>query len=301
MRHDLRGKTALVTGGTDGIGKEVARGLVHRGIGVIVVGRDRAKGGRVEREFRDSVENSDIHFIRADLSLMREANRLADEVAGRWSALHYLIHSAGVVRGHRELTADGVESNFAINYLSRFVLTRRLLPLLGAAGQPGGAARIVIVSGVGLNGTIYFDDVNLTTNFTTIRALKQFQYANSVFTVELARRLSASDDRPAVTIACLNPGVVKTNIRREFPLWMRWLVPLVLDPLLAQTPREAAESTLRLLLAEHLEGQSGTLFRKIRKFKQLTPSDRVLDPEEGRRLWDLSEQLAVGTIAPRGC
>src|SRR6266581_1071330 len=120
-------KNALVTGGTDGVGKEVARGLARAGHRVILVGRDADKGIRVERE-------------------MREANRLADEIASRWAGLHYLVHSAGVVRGRRELTAEGVESNFAINYLSRFVLTGRLLPLLEAASRLGEAARIVLVS-----------------------------------------------------------------------------------------------------------------------------------------------------------
>src|SRR6266481_3396727 len=130
-------KNALVTGGTDGVGKEVAYGLARAGHRVILVGRDADEGARVEREMRETTDNTDVQFLQADLSLVREANRLPDEIAGRWSALHYLVHSAGVVRGRRELTAEGIESNFAINYLSRFALTGRLLPLLETAGQPG--------------------------------------------------------------------------------------------------------------------------------------------------------------------
>ncbi len=284
-------KNALVTGGTDGVGKEVARGLARAGHRVILVGRDADKGTQVEREMRETTGNADIQFLQADLSLVREANRLANEIAARWPTLHYLVHSAGVVRGRRELTAEGVESNFAINYLGRFALTGRLLPLLGAAGQPGEAARIVIVSGAARNGAIHFDDVNLTTNFTTLRAVWQFCQANDVFTVELARRLVVDDCR--VTITSLKLGVVKTNIRREFPRWMQWLVPLVFDPLLAQTPQEAAASALRLLLAEDLEGVTGALFSKIRKLKRVVPTARVHDPEEGRRLWELSERLVA--------
>ena len=288
-------KNALVTGGTDGVGKEVASGLARAGHRVILVGRDADKGTRVEREMRESTGNAEVWFLRADLGLVREANRLANEIAARWPALHYLVHSAGVVRGRRELTAEGVESNFAINYLSRFALTGRLLPLLETAGQPGEAARIVLVSGAAQNGAIHFDDVNLTTNFTTLRAVWQFCQANDVFTVELARRLAVDSAR--VTITSLKLGVVKTNIRREFPRWMQWLVPLVFDPLIALTPREAAESALWLLQAEDLEGVTGALFSKIKKLKRVAPGARVRDPEEGRRLWDLSERLVAKGLA----
>jgi hypothetical protein len=119
-------------------------------------------------------------------------------------------------------------------------VTTGLLPLLEAAGQPGNAARIVIIGGAAQNGRIYFDDVNLTPNFATLRAVAQFCQANDVFTVELARRLAATGDSK-VNITSLKVGVVSTNIRREFPWWMRLLVP-VLDPFLSQTPQEAAAS-----------------------------------------------------------
>ena len=200
-------KNALVTGGTDGVGKEVARELARAGHRVVLVGRDASKGARVEREMRKTTGNTDIQFLQADLSLVREANRLADEIASRWPVLHYLVHSAGIVRGHRELTAEGVESNFATNYLSRFALTGRLLPLLEAAGHPGKTARIVIVSGAAQNGAIHFDAVNLTANFTTLRAVWQFCQANDVFTVELARRLAIDEGDPRVTITSLKLGV----------------------------------------------------------------------------------------------
>ena len=287
-------KTALVTGGTDGIGKGIAHGLAKQGVQVLVVGRDPDKGARAQRDLRESTANQAVEFVQADLSLIREADRLTGEVASRWSALDYMVHSAGVVRGRRLLTGEGVESNFAINYLSRFALTTGLLPLLKAAGQPGRAARIVIIGGAARNGRIHFDDVNLPSNFATLRAVAQFCHANDVFTVELARRLAAA--QADVTITSLKVGVVKTNIRREFPWWMRLLVPL-LDPFLAQTPQEAASSALRLLLAEDLEAVSGGLFLKIKKFRQIQPGSKTLDPAVGARLWSLSERLVNAAVA----
>jgi NAD(P)-dependent dehydrogenase (short-subunit alcohol dehydrogenase family) len=138
---------ALITGGTDGIGRAVAGQLAAAGHGVLVVGTNNAKGIGAEREIRRESGNSQVHFLRADLTLVRETHRLADEVKSRCDHLHYLVHSAGMVRGHRVLTTEGVESNFAVNYLSRFALTNRLLPLLQAASRPGRSARIVLVGG----------------------------------------------------------------------------------------------------------------------------------------------------------
>jgi retinol dehydrogenase-14 len=281
-----------VTGGTDGIGREIARALVQRGACVIIVGRDAKKGAQAEQQLRALSNNKDVEFVQADLSLMRQARRLGDQVANRWPALHYLVHSAGIVRGRRVMTGDGIESNFATNYLSRFVLTARLLSSLRAAGQPGKAARIVVVAAPGSNGLVHYEDVNLTRNFSTIRALKQYQHANDVFVVELARRLMVPGERPTVTVSCLHPGVVTgTNIRKEFPLWMKVMVRLVADPLLSHPPHVPAAVALKLLLADELEGETGALFSIITKFKRLIPSRSLQDPEEGRRLWALSEAL----------
>ncbi len=255
-------KHALITGGTDGIGKEIARRLALLGVQILIVGRDLAKGKRAELELRESSGNRNVDFFPADLSLIREAQRVASEVRRRFSTLHYLVHSAGLVRGHHQLTEEGVESNFAINYLSRFALTNSLLPLLQYSGYPGEAARILIVSGADQHGKIYFDDVNLTSNFNVIRMLRQVCHANDVFTLELARRL-ATQGQPRVTVTNLKVGVVKTNTRNR-----------------------------PLLRAEEFEGVSGALFLLINKFKQIVALPSVKDPRVSKRLWELSEAKA---------
>ena len=183
-------KNAVVTGGTDGIGKEIARGLAGAGHRLILIGRDAAKGTRAAQELLETTGNAGVRFIQADLSLVSEVNRLAEEIVRHFPQVHYLVHCVGVVRGWRELTSEGVESNFAINFLSRFALTQNLLPALKAAGQPGRASRVVVIGGAAQNGKIYFDDVNLTRNFGMLRVVSQFCQANDVFTVELSRRLA---------------------------------------------------------------------------------------------------------------
>jgi NAD(P)-dependent dehydrogenase (short-subunit alcohol dehydrogenase family) len=292
------GRVALVTGGTGGIGKEVARGLARGGARVLLVGRDEEKGRRAQAELRSSAKSDSIVFVQADLSLMGEVERLALEVGRRAPALHTLVHSAGIVSGDRVITKEGIESNFAVNFLSRFLLTTRLLPNLQAAGKPGCAARIVMVSGAARSGRVHFDDVNLTSKFTTVGVVRQFCAANDLFTMELARRLADPDTRPPVTISCLKLGVVKTGIRRGFPGWMKVLVPLVMDPLLGQTAEEAAQDVLGLVSGPEFEGISGGLFLKIRKFKRILIRADA-DRNDGARLWGLSEKIvASATSSP---
>jgi retinol dehydrogenase-12/retinol dehydrogenase-13 len=289
-------RIALVTGGTDGIGKEIARGLASRGSEVILVGRDRAKGVAAKDDIRRTTGNPQLEFLQADLSLMREVRLLSDEVTARWPALHDLVHSAGIVRGRRVMTGEGIESNFAINYLARFALTGWLLPLLQAGARSDQASRILLVSGTAQAGTVYFDDVNLTSNFSTLRVVLQSCRANDLFTSEQARRLVSADRSSRIVINCLKFGPVKTNIRRGFPWWMKLLVTLLLNPLLGQTPSQAAEAALRLLAGE-FDGVTGALFSKIRKFKQLASYSRAADGADAQRLWQLSERMVATALS----
>ena len=301
MTEQLKGRTALVTGGTDGVGKEIARALAELGAKVIIVGRDVDKGVQAEQEIRASTNNADVEFVRVDLSLVREARRLGDEIVNRWSELHYLVHSAGVVRGRYIVTGEGFESNFATNYLSRFALTVRLLPALQGAGRPGKSARILLVAHPGFDGTIHYEDVNLKTNFSMIRAFRQFHYANDLFAAQFARRLTNPSDPPSVTISCLHPGPTKTNIDKEMPLWMKLLVRFVVHPLFSRTPDVPAAAAMKLLLAEEFEGESGALFSMVGKFKRVAAPKNLQDPEEGERLWTFSETLvrmALGQTTP---
>jgi NAD(P)-dependent dehydrogenase (short-subunit alcohol dehydrogenase family) len=262
-------RIALVTGGTDGIGKAIAHLLAQAGINVIVVGSNAEKGAAAVRELRQTSGNEDIEFLGADLSLIRNVDALAAEVSNRWSRLHYLVLCAGIVRGRYTLTSEGIETNFAINYLSRFALTERLLANLAAQGLADQAARIVVISGAAQDGNIHYDDVNLAGRFGVMRALSQFCEANDVFALELARRLTAATPSPSVTVTVLKVGAVRTNIRSQFPSWMKLLVPLVIDPFLSQTPAQIAASARHLLLDSKFEGVSGALFRHIKQFLAL--------------------------------
>jgi len=150
----LNGKTVLVTGSTDGLGKEVARQLGALGAFVIVHGRNQERGEEVVHAIR-AAGNGDAAFHRADLASLAGVAGFAEKILETYDRLDILVNNAAAVSGtERQTSADGYELAFAVNYLAHFLLTYRLLPLLEASAP----ARIVNVSSMGQT-PIDFSDV----------------------------------------------------------------------------------------------------------------------------------------------
>ena len=150
-----------------------------------------------------------------------------------------------------------------------------------------------MIGGAAQNGKIHYEDVNLTDRFNILRVVSQFCAANDEFVLEQSRRIGAARVPSYITITTLKVGVVRTNIRRQFPLWMKLVVPLLFDVFLSRLPEQVAASALRLLLDPKFEGVTGALFLHIRRFKSLSPARRTGDPAQGQKLWDFSQRLAA--------
>ena len=178
------GKTALITGSTDGVGRVVAKRLGEQGWHVLVHGRDRERGERVVAEIKDAGGTADL--LAADLSRLAEVRRLAGSVQQATRRLDLLINNAGIgsggPQGTRQTSADGYELRFAVNYLAGFLLTHLLLPLVGKSAP----ARIVNVSSLGQQ-AIDFADVMLTHGYSGSRAYCQSKLAQIMFTIDLAQ------------------------------------------------------------------------------------------------------------------
>ncbi len=293
--RDVRARLALVTGGTNGVGKEIARRLCELGFDVIVVGRDDERGRRTVLEL-SATDRGSVEFIQADLSLVTEADRLSQEVRDRNRTLHWLIHCAGVIQGTRQLTAEGVEMNFAVNFLTRLVLTTNLLSLLQAPDPDAQRRGILLISGAA-RGKINYDDVNLSRKFGVIRAVRQFAQANDLLALSLSEELGSAHDHARVNVGCLKLGVVKTDIRRTFPRWMKILVPLVFDPLFGQTTGQAAEAAITVMDAISARHGGGPLFMKIRRLRPLGTTFTAESIEAWTRLSALSRKLASSARA----
>ena len=199
--EELSGKTALVTGSTDGVGRLVARKLGHAGARVLVHGRDAERGARVVADIEASGGAAD--FLAADLSALAEVRRLADAAQATVDRLDILINNAGIgTAGPRQTSAEGFELRFAVNYLAGFLLTLLLLPLI----KNSVPARIVNVSSAGQQ-PIDFGDVMLTLGYSGTRAYCQSKLAQIMFTIDLGAALKGS----GVTVTCLHPQLTWTQ------------------------------------------------------------------------------------------
>ena len=127
----MRGLTCLITGATDGIGKEAAIELAKKGCNLILIGRNKEKGEKVVEQIRKVAENYvDIDYFTADLMLMKEVSRVADEVSRKYPKIDILLNNVGAYFAFRGVTEEGFERTFALNHLGYFLMTKKLLPLV---------------------------------------------------------------------------------------------------------------------------------------------------------------------------
>ena len=211
---NLDGKTILITGSTDGVGRVVALDLAAAGAAVLVHGRDSGRGESLLAEMR-AKGNDKGHFYRADLASLAETRELAEAIIRNHLRLHVLINNAGLGSGprrnERSTSRDGHELRFAVNYLSGFLLANLLLPLLKA----GAPSRIVNVASLGQH-PIDFDDVMITKGYSGSRAYACFRHAMGCFERAEAVRPPANDDAILRWNSCArmimsNPDVVPSR------------------------------------------------------------------------------------------
>jgi NAD(P)-dependent dehydrogenase (short-subunit alcohol dehydrogenase family) len=282
---DIAEQTVLITGSTDGVGKVVARRLAKGGARVLLHGRNRDKGEAVLREIRERAGVDSIEFYLADLASLDDVRRLAAAVTDKHDWLHVLINNAGIGFGpreamRREVSRDGYELRFAVNYLSGFLLTHLLLPTL----KKSVPTRIVNVASAGQY-PIDFDDVMLTRGYEGARAYRQSKLAQVMFTIDLAEQLKDA----GVTVNCLHPATfMNTNMVRE-----SGYAPV-------SSVDDGAAAILHLATAPELDGRTGLYFDGKR---QERANSQAYDADARRRLWDLSMTLTglgVTEPPPRG-
>lgn len=201
----MSGKTVLVTGASDGIGRQTALELAQMGARVIVHARSAARGAEALAALRAQAPNATFELAFGDFSALADVRAMAGALLGRLDRLDVLINNAGVKPVTRQVSADGYELTLAVNHLAHFLLTNRLLPLLRQAP----AARVLTVSSVShYRGTIDFNDLQLTHGWDSYRAYAQSKLANVLFAYELARRLADTQ----ITSNALHPGIVSTKL-----------------------------------------------------------------------------------------
>ncbi len=262
-------RTILITGSTDGLGKETAKALAGKGARVLLHGRNARRAEAAVREIKEETGNEKLSYYLADLSSLEEVRAMAEEVRSGHDRLDVLVNNAGVILPERAETKDGVEMTFAVNYLSHYLLTRLLLPLL----RESAPARVVNVASAGQS-PIDFADPMLEKGYDPMRAYGQSKLAMIMDALDLAEELEGS----GVTANALHPATLMDTkmVRQTFGG-------------ASSTVEEGVEATIRLATSPELEGITGRYFDGKREARA---SRQAYDASVRERLRRLSEELA---------
>ncbi|MEM7799528.1 MAG: SDR family NAD(P)-dependent oxidoreductase, partial [Chloroflexota bacterium] len=206
--QSMQGKTVLITGATNGIGKEAAHQIAKTGATLVIAGRSREKLTQTVAEIKSNSGNSKIEGLQADLSILSGMHSLAEQFLQNHDRLDVLLNNAGALFTERTVTADGFEKTLALNHLNYFVLTNLLLKALTQAPS----ARIVnVASDVHYGAKLNFDDLHSASGYSPLGAYSRSKLANVMFTYELAQRLADQN----ITANALHPGVVRSGFGKN--------------------------------------------------------------------------------------
>ena len=267
---ELTGKTVLLTGATDGLGRALAADLAGRGATLLLHGRDENRGSATLTEVAGASGSDRLSWYRADLASLAEVRGLAEVVGRDHDRLDVLVSNAGIGSdvpggGARQESADGIELRFAVNYLAGFALTHLLWPQLATAPS----ARVVSVSSAG-QAPIDFDDVMLERSYSGIQAYCQSKLAQIMMTFDLA---GGGDGDPSVVATALHPSTYMPT-------------KIVHSPV--STIADGVRATSRLawqLPPDQVDGQYFSVERPARAHTQ------AYDLDSRARLRRLSEEL----------
>jgi NAD(P)-dependent dehydrogenase (short-subunit alcohol dehydrogenase family) len=267
----MAGKTVLVTGSTDGVGRYVAARLAAAGAKVLIYGRDSERAKKLADEIRGQGHYAPI-FYQADLSSLSGTRQLAQAVIARHKRVDVFISNAGIgsrtLGPERRTSADGYELRFAVNYLAGFLLAHLLLPLLRTSAP----SRIVNVASLGQH-PLDFDDVMLTKGYNGTRAYAQSKLAQIMFTIDLARELEGS----GVTVNALHPATyMNTTMVRE-----GGITPV-------STVEQGGEAILHLVDGDDVAGKTGLFFNGMQPSRA---NPQAYDEAARKRLRTLSLEL----------
>jgi NAD(P)-dependent dehydrogenase (short-subunit alcohol dehydrogenase family) len=264
-------RVALITGATNGVGRVVAERLGAQGWHVLVHGRDRGRGEQVVNAIR--TRGGSARFHAADLSSLAAVRQLAEEVMRDHPALHLLINNAGVGFGRpnaeRELSQDGFELRFAVNYLAPFLLTHRLIPALLEAAP----SRVVNVASIGQE-ELDLDDLQMVHGYAGVNAYRRSKLALIMFTFDLAAELQ----RLEVSVNALHPATLMNTFMVQEAEWQPH-----------STVDEGADAIMNLAVGD-LQGRTGEFFDQRRPARALR---QAYDDDARARLRQIANQLTT--------
>ncbi|GAA5202356.1 SDR family oxidoreductase [Microbacterium jejuense] len=298
---DLRGRTAVVTGASDGVGVEIARGLAGAGADVVLPVRNPAKGERAASRIRQTHPDARLTLRDLDLAHLDSVAALAVALLSEHAPIDLLVLNAGIVLlgdAERHVTDDGFELHFQTNFLGHFALVTALLPLLRER-----QTRVVVQCSLAAAvARVEWDDLQSTRRYRPLRAYGASKVALGLFGCELARRSAAAGW--GVTVQLSHPGVVPdTGIAPAMRARAKGGAQHGIARFVGNSPGRAAESALLAAVepaapaAPDLFGPSGLLHFGGPAARQ-RPYRRITDPADGARIWSVAERLLAERVRP---
>ncbi len=210
-RHDVHGKNVLITGSTSGIGREAALHFGKLGANVYVHGRDKEKGKELKKHLREKI-GTKSQFFKSDFSKLQEVRATSEMIKEEIDEIDILINNAGCFCRGNKTGTNGIEYTFVVNYLSGFLLTLNLMPLLIEADNP---SHIVFTSSSSHKSIDSFSLNHVENNtMNNWESYSRSKLANVMLSIALAQRL---DDKKVLT-SSVHPGmIVETRFLRNLP------------------------------------------------------------------------------------
>lgn len=289
---DLRGKVALVTGGSSGLGQETARVLADRGAQVILTARDVPKGESVAAGIREATGNQHVEVEELELGSLPRIRAFADRFLSRHPALHILVNNAGVMACPPAKTADGFELQFGSNHVGHFLMTCLLAPAL----LRGAPSRVVSVSSRGHHiSPVVFDDIQFERRpYDKWLSYGQSKTANVLFAVGLERRLGAR----GVRANALHPGGILTELGRHLQQEDFQFLQTRNRGMKFKSVQAGSATSVFAATAPELEGRGGLYLEDCHVAAVNDAADALdgvksyaLDAGNAERLWEVSEKL----------
>ncbi|XP_046960535.1 retinol dehydrogenase 12-like [Vanessa cardui] len=280
----LDGKTAIVTGGTTGMGLQIATDLADRGARVIIACPFKNEGVDALKYITDNTSNTDVVFKILDLSSIASIREFAKDIINNEKRLDILMNNAGVGAVSEFITDDGMSFIMQVNYFGQFLLTLLLLPLLNKTGTTTDPARIVNTSSVLHNlGFINMNKINDIRYWFPVQFYANSKLCLVLFAHELTKRLKRNN----VVVNCVDPGMVGTGIFRCVGNILGGVVT-VIGFVLFKTPWLGAQTALHVALDKKAGELSGQFFKncKLTRAKRSAYNDKV-----AVQLWNTSASL----------
>lgn len=283
----MQNKTILITGATDGIGKETAKALAKQGHIVIIHGRNKQKAENVRKELIADTGNKQIDILIADLLLLADVRRAADEFKGKYDRLDVLINNAGAFFSKvRETTKEGLEKTIALNLLSPLLLTELLLDVLTKSQS----ARIINLSSLmhKRGGKPDFNDFQLEKSYAPDRAYG----LSKLYLIWVTRHLAAELKKKGIkniTVNISHPGAVATRFGQDVDKGFFINLVFKIALLFMDKPADGARTSIYLATSPDVENVTGEFFGSREKVEKA--DERFYSPENENIVWEYSQKI----------